>query len=199
MSGEAIRYESVPAESSFVLVQRACRGEADAANLLCERYLPRLRRWAHGRLPNSVRNALETNDLVQDVLVQVVQQLPTFEPRHERAFQGYVRQTLLNRIRDEARRGRRRGTPETLDTTVPSTDSSPLEETIGRETLARYEAALARLRPSDREAIIARIELRLPYVEVAACLNKPTIAAAHVAVSRAMVQLAAEMSLERSR
>jgi RNA polymerase sigma-70 factor, ECF subfamily len=187
------------AESSFDLVMRARAGDAGALAFLCARYLPRLRRWAHGRLPNSVRNSLDTHDLVQDTLTKVVQQLPAFEPRHEGAFQAYVRQTLLNRIRDEARRGKRRGTPEVLDTAIPSSDSSPLENAIGSETLARYEAAMARLRPADREAIIARIELRLSYTEVAACLGKPSVAAAHVAVSRALVRLANEMSHDRSR
>jgi hypothetical protein len=50
----------------------------------------------------------------------------------------------------------------------PASDPSPLEEAIGQEALERYEAAMTRLRPDDREAIIARIELGLPYPEVAA-------------------------------
>jgi RNA polymerase sigma-70 factor (ECF subfamily) len=46
----------------------------------------------------------------------------------------------------------------------------------------------------DRKAIIARIELGLPYTDVAQALGKPSVAAAHVAVSRALVKLAKEMS-----
>ena len=34
----------------------------------------------------------------------------------------------------------------------------------------------------------------LPYTEVAAALGKPSVAAAHMAVSRALVRLAEEMS-----
>jgi RNA polymerase sigma-70 factor (ECF subfamily) len=204
---EHVRPVPTPAEtgaasdalSSFDLVVRARSGDQQATERLFARYLPRLRRWAHGRLPNAVRSALDTHDLVQDTLLQVVRQLPSFEPRHEGAFQAYVRQTLLNRIRDEARRGKRRGgAPESLDPGLPSRDSSPLEEAIGAEALERYEAAIARLRPADREAIIARIELRLPYPEVASTLGKPNVAAAHVAVSRALIRLAAEMSRERT-
>ena len=59
---------------------------------------------------------------------------------------------------------------------------------------ARYEAALQRLKPGDREAIIARVEMGLPYSEVAAALGKPSVAAAHMAVSRALVRLAEEMA-----
>jgi len=180
--------------SSFELVIRARNGDQDALNHLCARYLPRLQRWAHGRLPVSSRGALDTHDLVQETMSHVVQRLDKFEPRHEGAFQGYLRQALLNRIRDEARRGARRGPAEPLGSVHPASDPSPLEEAIGQEALERYEAAMARLRPDDREAIIARIELGLPYPEVATALGKPSIPAAHMAVSRALVRLAQEMS-----
>ena len=40
----------------------------------------------------------------------------------------------------------------------PAAAPSPLEETIGSEALERYESALARLSPSDRELIVARVE-----------------------------------------
>jgi RNA polymerase sigma-70 factor (ECF subfamily) len=54
---------------------------------------------------------------------------------------------------------------------------------------------MRRLRDSDRQAIIARVELGLPYAQVAAALGKPNIAATHVAVSRALVRLAKEMAV----
>src|SRR6266550_9252610 len=93
-------------DSSFELLLHAKRGDAVAMERLCARYLPRLRRWAHGRLPTSSRGLLDTDDLAQEVLFQAVSRLDTFEPRHEGAFQGYVRQILLNRVRDEIRRVR---------------------------------------------------------------------------------------------
>jgi RNA polymerase sigma-70 factor (ECF subfamily) len=123
-----------------------------------------------------------------------VRRLKYFEPRHEGAFQAYLRQTLLNRVRDEVRRGRRRGHADPLDSAEPTRDPTPLEEAIGQETLDRYETALQRLRPQDREAIIARIEMGLEYTEVASALAKPSVAAAHMAVSRALVKLAKEMT-----
>jgi RNA polymerase sigma-70 factor (ECF subfamily) len=181
-------------ESSFVLIGRAQQGDSLALEALCDRYLPRLRRWAHGRLPSWARDALDTQDLVQDTLVQVLRRVETFEPRHDGAFQAYLRQALVNRLRDEIRRATRRPPAECLDTDNISADPSPLEVAIGQEALERYEAALARLRPEDREAIIIRVELGCPYAEVAAALGKPSAAAAHMAVSRALVRLADEMS-----
>ena len=181
-------------ESSVDLLRRARGGDDLALNALCARYLHRLERWAHGRLPASARGAIDTQDLVQDTLTQVVRRLPAFEPQHPEAFQGYVRKTLLNKIRDEARRGKRRGIPEALASDFPDEGPSPVEEAIGQQTLERYEAALERLRPDDRTAIILRVELRFPYTEIAAEMGKPSVAAAHMAVSRALVRLAQEMA-----
>jgi len=198
-SSRAVRQPKAAAASaraSIELLARARSGDADALNDLCARYLPRLQKWAHGRLPAWARGALDTHDLVQDALAQVVQRLGSFEPRHDGAFQAFLRTALLNRIRDEIRRAHRRPT-DVLASDRPADGPSPIEEAIGSEALARYEAALQRLRPTDREAIIARIELGLEYREVAEALGKPTVAAAHVAVSRALLKLAKEMSISR--
>jgi RNA polymerase sigma factor (sigma-70 family) len=181
-------------ESSIVLLSRARGGDAPALDALCKRYLPRMKRWAHGRLPAWARGALDTHDMVQDAMINVVQRLAAFEPRHDAALQAYLRQSLLNRVRDEIRRAQRTPASGPLDDSRPSTEPSPLEQAIGHEALERYEAALQRLKPEDREAIIVRIEMGLPYGEVAEALGKPSVAAAHMAVSRALVRLAREMS-----
>ena len=191
--------DSLSATSSFDLVLRANRGEGEALNALMARYVPRLQRWAHGRLPPAARGALQTQDLVQDTLMHVIQRLPSFNPRHEGAFLGYVRTTLWNRIRDLARHHSRTGARVPLEADVPADDWSPLDLAVGRETLDRYEAALERLRPDDKALIVARIEMGLPYPEMAAMFEKPSVAAVHMAVSRALVKLAEEMAHERKR
>jgi RNA polymerase sigma factor (sigma-70 family) len=190
---------SADAESSFDLVVRARQGDAQALERLSARYLPRLKRWAHGRLPKGARGALDTNDLVQDTLMHVVKRLDAFEPRHEGAFQGYVRKTLFNRICDLARWHDRRGPVELLASSHPAADPSPLEEAIGPAALERYEAAMARLRPEDRQAIVAKVEMSLPYSEITVLLGKPSVAATQMAVSRALVRLAKEMAVERGK
>jgi RNA polymerase sigma-70 factor (ECF subfamily) len=191
--------ESLGATSSFDLVLRANRGDEPALEALLARYLPRLRRWAHGRLPPAARGALQTQDLVQDTLMHVIERLPSFNPRHEGAFQGYVRTALLNRVRDLARHYQRKGPPVPLGSDLAADECSPLDLAVGQETLERYEAALDRLRPDDKELIIARIELGLPYPEIAAMFEKPSVAAVHMALSRALVRLAEEMAHERKR
>jgi RNA polymerase sigma-70 factor (ECF subfamily) len=164
-----------------------------ALDELCVRYLPRLRRWAHGRLPAWTRQAIDTEDLVQDTLAQVAGRIESFEPRHEGAFQGYLRQALLNRIRDEVRRAGDK-VAETLGSARPSPAPSPLEQAIGTELLERYEAALLRVKSEDREAIIARVEMGLTWSEIAEALDKNSNESAQMTVKRALVRLAREMS-----
>ena len=181
--------------TSFELVLRAKAGDDRARDLLIGRYQTRLQRWAHGRLPLSARGGHETHDLVQDTLLQVLNNLHKFNPRHEGAFQGFVRVILANRIRDLARKWSRRGISDPIDgDELPGRGLSPLDEAMGAETRARYEAALGRLRPEDRELIIARIEMGLPYKEMVEMFHKPSVSAVTMAVSRAVVRLAQEMA-----
>ena len=181
-------------ETSFQLLLRARDGDQDAVELLCARYLPRLNRWARGRLPRGARSAMDTGDVVQEVLVNVIRRLKMFEPRDEGTFQGYLRQALTNRFRDEARKINSHPVASPLDSAWPSFGPSPLEIAIGREGVERYEAALERLRPDDRRAIIARCEWGMDHDEVAQALGKPSANAARVAIHRALVRLAKEMA-----
>ncbi len=106
-----------------------------------------------------------------------------------------LRQAVLNRIRDEARRFSRRPVPTELSDSLQAEGASPLDIAIGREGVARYEAALQRLRPVDREAIIGRLELQHDYQELALILGKPNANAARVAVTRALARLMEQLDV----
>ena len=175
------------------LLARVRRGDEVAVNQLIARYIPELSRWATGRLPGWARHAVDTDDLVQETLIQVFKKLEAFDYRGEGALFAYLRQAVLNRIRNQIRWADRRPKNIELDSQVPETAVSPLEAAIGAEAVDRYEAALGRLSPADREAIIARLELGLTYAELAAALGKPSADAARMAVARAMMRLTDEL------
>jgi len=181
-------------ESTFDLVERTKAGDREALNRLFTRYLPALRRWASGRLPRWTRDLMDTDDLVQETVIRAVKRIDRFESRHEGALQAYLRQAIVNRIRDEVRRTKRSPLATALDENASDRGASPLEAAIGTEALERYEAALARLRPEEREAIVTRVEMDGSYQEVAQALGKPSADAARMAVSRALLRLAEEMT-----
>lgn len=179
------------------LLQRARLGDDEARNELFSRYLPSLRRWARGRLPRWTRDLRDTEDVVQETLLHTLKHIDAFQPRHEGALQAYLRQALVNRVRDEVRRVGRRGIGEEIVEDAHADDgASPLEQAIGTEALARYEAALTRLRPEEREVIIARVELGQSYQQIAAGHGKASADAARMAVTRALVRLAEEMDVD---
>ena len=194
------RRESPPAggvETTADLLQRARLGDEEARNTLFARYLPSLRRWARGRLPRWTRDLRDTEDVVQETLLQTFKRIEVFQPRHQGALEGYLRQALMNRVRDEVRRvGRRGATSEIEDDVHADSAASPLEEAIGQQALERYEAALARLRPEEREVVIARVELGQSYQQIAEGHAKASADAARMAVSRALVRLAEEMDVD---
>jgi RNA polymerase sigma-70 factor (ECF subfamily) len=179
------------------LLARARQGDAEALNELFSRYLPPLRRWARGRLPQWTRDLRDTDDLVQETLLQTLRRIDSFEPRHEGALQAYLRQALVNRVRDEVRRVKRQPAANTLDEAQADSAVSPLEEAIGAEAMERYEAALQRLTDDERSMVIARVEMGNSYQQIAAAHGKPSADAARMAVARALVRLASEMDVER--
>jgi RNA polymerase sigma factor (sigma-70 family) len=180
-------------ESTFHLINRARAGDREALERLFARHLKPLQRWASGRLPGWARDLADTDDLVQDTLVQTFKRIESFEPRGVGALQAYLRQAVLNRIRDELRRRGRRPEITDLDGLELDGGESPLEQAIGHEAVERYERALERLKPEEREAIIARVEMGYSYEELAEALGKATPDAARKAAQRALVRLAEEM------
>lgn len=189
--------EQARPDATIQLFQRARGGDTAALEALFARYLKPLRRWASGRLPRWARDIADTQDLVQETLLQTFKKMDGFEPTGEGALQAYLRQALMNRIRDQLRRFDRRGHNAPLDSQAPDGGPSPLEAAIGTEESERYERALARLRDTDREAIIGRVELGCSYEELAVALGKPSAEAARKAAQRAVVRLAEEMKRER--
>ena len=186
--------QSVALTSTIDLLERFKQGDNQAVDLLVERSLPPLKRWARGRLPQWARGVAETQDLVQDAVIRALPRLKTFEARHPGALQAYLRQAITNHIRDEIRKVNARPAPAELSDNQPAGGPSPLEEVIGREGVERYETALRTLRPADREAIVARLELQQSYEEVAIALGKPSADAARMAVARAVKALIKAMA-----
>jgi RNA polymerase sigma factor (sigma-70 family) len=184
---------SADPESTFHLIERARAGDQEALERLFARHLKPLQRWARGRLPKWARDLADTDDLVQDTLVQTFKRIEHFEPRRVGALQAYLRQAVLNRIRNELRRKGRQPQATDLDGLEVESVESPLEQAIGQEAVERYEGALQRLNAEEREAIIARVEMGYSFEELAEALGKPTPDAARKTAHRALVRLAEEM------
>ena len=192
-SDDPPRCQGHDGESSIELLDRVRNGDREAMDRLFVRYLGPLSKWAHGRLPQWARTMSDTQDLVQDGIVRVLNHLPTFQPDRPGALHWYLRTAVLNRIRDELRKVGRRPPGVELDDNLASTVPSPYDVAAMDEDRAMFERALNDLREDDRELVIARLEWGLEYAEIAQALGKPSPDAARVAVRRAVVKLAEDM------
>jgi RNA polymerase sigma-70 factor (ECF subfamily) len=170
-------------------VVKARGGDRLAVEALLQRSIPQLKRFAHGRLPAAARGALDTGDLVQETVLHVLRRLDSFEPRHVGAMQAYLRQSVINRIRDEVRRIGRHPAPAELPADLASDLPSPMEEAVRAEAYDRYRSVVAELTPRDRSLVVARVEAQWSLGEIAQRFDMPSVDAARMAVTRALRRL----------
>jgi RNA polymerase sigma-70 factor (ECF subfamily) len=182
------------ASTTVELLNRARAGDRQAINQVFDRAILPLKRWASGRLPRWARGMVDTDDLVQDTLMRTLGRLDVFEYREDSGLTAYLRQAVMNRIKNELRRVIRKPA-QSLDPGVALQDDalSPLEALLGKETVEAYDNALGQLEPADRELIIGRVELGLSFAELATASGRPSADAARMAVGRAIVKLAARL------
>jgi RNA polymerase sigma-70 factor (ECF subfamily) len=187
---EHLPIETMTTES---LLDAVRDGRQEAREQLVRRYLGPLTAWARGRLPGGAREIADTDDLVQVTLLRALDKVEGFESRGSGSFLAYLRRILQNQIVDQIRRARRSPDRVTPDERLGASEPSPLEHAIGRETLERYERALAALPERQQEAVIMRIELGFTHREVAEAVGCPSANAARMLVARALLQLVGDM------
>jgi len=180
--------------TTLSLLFKARDGDASALGAICERYLPRLRRWAHGRIPVWARNGIDTDDIVQDALMKTMARIDTFDPHNAASLQAYIHTALRNRITDLVREARQQHEKTLTGEQREDPSADPLAEAIGRERFARYTRALLRLESEDRGIIVMRFEWGFSHQEIARETGRATPDGARMALRRALVRLGEEMS-----
>lgn len=175
-----------PMHTTLRLIRRSLGGDGAARNLLAQRFLPMLARWARGRLPAYSGGALETQDLVQVALMRALDRLGEFEGRAKGGFFGYLRQSFINALRDELRRQGRHANAIS-DPELPST--CPVVEVLGPERLALYHQTLAGLPRHEQELVLMRFEFGLSFAEIALEVGS-TAEAVRKRLARALLSMA---------
>lgn len=192
------RPEDPPPAGTLELLREAQAGSASALAALLERHQARIRALVRQRLGQELRRELDSGDLVQEALVEVVQAFPRFELRDERSFVRWLAALVENRLRELARFHGREKRDLRRRVALPSEDGSvagpadpgpsPSQEARGAETEERLAVALAELPPHWR----AVLELRragLEFEAMAERLELKSAGAARMLHARARVAL----------
>jgi RNA polymerase sigma factor (sigma-70 family) len=180
------------------LLPGACAGDAQAREQLFARFAPVLRRVLHARLPRSARGMLDTDDLVQEVCTSALANLHRLEYRGPGAFWCYLRRVGLNHVAQIVRRGSSR--PLDLEDAAQLPDEAagssepPYAALLEKERLGAFEQALECIPTPQRQALLMRLELELPYDVIAAECGQPSPDAARMVVCRAMAKVAERLA-----
>lgn len=160
--------EEDPALATGALVERARAGDGAAMAALLERYEPRVLRVVRRRLGPDLRRHVESGDVLQETMVEVVRSIGGFRPRDERSFLRWLAALVENRLRNLARKGRRHRVDSLEDHALDPAASGasrthPLDRRFERELLA---AAMDELSDDHRLVLRLRHEERLPFKEI---------------------------------
>jgi RNA polymerase sigma-70 factor (ECF subfamily) len=129
------------------LVRNAGAGDAQAAEALVRRHLPRMTGLARRML----NDAAEAEDVAQEVFLRVWREAPRWKPGQAK-FETWMHRVALNLCYDRLRRRREKTDP---DAGLFVADGKPLasEEWLARQRAAKVQAALATLPERQRAAI----------------------------------------------
>ncbi len=153
------------------LVVEAVGGDIRARGKLLERLRPRLTLWAAARLSPKLREYVDAEDVVQEVLLAVHEGFEGFRDRGEKAFFGWLFTLAENRIRDLADyAGARKRQAGPVMMTISET--TPATAAIRSETLDRLRAAVARLPEDYRQVLLLRRFEERETTEVALLMGR---------------------------
>ncbi len=150
------------------LVVRAQGGDRDAFGELVEQF----ERTVHAICLRRLGNPSEALELTQEVFLHVLKRLDQL--REPERFAGWLRQVAA---RMAINRATRRVQPPSVDSEVLEAAGEhrhdPLDELIARERAQRLWDGLGRLKPLDRETLVAFYIQGQSLVEIAEGLETP--------------------------
>jgi RNA polymerase sigma-70 factor (ECF subfamily) len=192
------------------LIERAVRGDRLARGSLLEPHLDGLHHFVRVRLGRLIRSKETSQDLVQSVCREALEDLSRFEYRSEQGFRHWLYRRAENKIRDRGRywrRERRTSDREVhLQAAAPqsvraleelSNTRTPSRYACAREELDRVERAFGRLREDDRQVILLARVASLPHGEIARRMGR-TESATRTLLCRALARLSTLLEDESS-
>lgn len=181
------------------LFEHAKAGDANALQVLVERYLPQLHAFVRLRLSPDLRARESTMDIVQSVCRGVLGQHGAFAFHGEARFRAWLFTTALNKLREKIRHhhygkrdvGKEEG-PHDDGLYRAATYLSPSMDAIGKETAAALEASLDALSEEHREVITMARVAKLPHNVIAEVMGRSEEAVRQL-LARALLKLSQEL------
>ncbi len=160
-------------DPDFNLVERCLSGEEAAWETLVRTHTRRV----YGYCYRFTGKDSEAQDLTQDIFVRVFRSLKTYRS-DEGAFVAWLGRLSRNLLIDHYRRTRQERVTESIEEQLPRMEQTaaatrPDGMLAGREASEVLQAALQKLSPDLREAVILRDLQEMEYREIAEVLKIP--------------------------
>jgi len=152
---------------------------------------------ARQKLGAALRTRIDSTDISQSVVRDLIGLLDDFDFRGEPAWRAFLSRMVENKIRAKAdyftaarrdisrERDIDRATPD-----LAGTDRGPAEMALMREEAERIRDALDGMPTAEREVLVLRFFEGLPHAEIARRMGRPSEAAVHKLYARALKRLA---------
>ena len=157
------------------LITGLCHGDDYSYEILIQRY----QQPVYNLVCRLLNDPCDASDIVQEVFLKIFRNIRSF--RHGSSLKTWIYRITVNEAYNHRRwfsRHQRQEVAFGVDESEPAhADSfadpsrSPFEEAAGRETQALVEAALEKLNPKFRAAVILRDIEDLSYEEIASVLE----------------------------
>lgn len=187
----------MPAGATGQLLERARGGSDTALEAFYERAARKLLPLIRLRLGRSLRNELESRDILQSVLLKSFTRLSQLQ--EPGAVMGWLARMAENEIRDRAdytsreRRDAARRVPiEAHAEAIPAPVRQALSQVILAERVEQLACALEALPDAQRDLIVFRKIEEMSFAEIGAKLGKSEDAC-RMAFARAMAALTIRM------
>jgi RNA polymerase sigma-70 factor, ECF subfamily len=156
------------AHVAALLVRRCIAGDAAAWEEIVQQYNRRIYNICY-RFTGSANDA---EDLTQEVFIKIYRTLNTYD-LNRGAFMTWVTTVTRNLLVDHFRKARQERMTDSLGERIPDQAPAPDSNVQSRETREAVHAALQKLSPELREAVILRDLQDMDYRDIAETLKVP--------------------------
>jgi RNA polymerase sigma-70 factor (ECF subfamily) len=170
------------------LIEQASRGQSAACHQLLMRHRDRLRRMVAVRMDRRLAPRIDPSDVVQEALAFAARKLPVYFRDRPLPFYPWLRSITWERLvklhqkhlkaqRRAVTREEPQGPPLSSESAMDlakrliDSGTSPSLNVEKKELRAQVQAALTRLRASDREILVMRYLEQLSNKEIAGALG----------------------------
>ncbi|MFH2000811.1 MAG: sigma-70 family RNA polymerase sigma factor [Planctomycetota bacterium] len=154
------------------LIRLAQQGDAEAVNEIYLSLERELVLYVYRNMRKELRNLEGTRDMIQTLWKGVLKDIGDFEYRDHNSFVSWLKQCLLNKIRERGRKIRKELEPLDPEFQRSAPDPTPAGKAVKDEQIELFMQKLAKFPDETRRILVYRFREDKTYEEIGILLGK---------------------------